>query len=201
MKKNGMKLFLLLTVVVLGLSSCGSSKKVADPNPGVKEPGRVKLEKEECEEMAMDAKEFLRGYGIGVSADKTFARDIASTNARNELVNQVQSSVANTLERYNQQHQVSGKEGLTREEVQRVKGMVKSMAEETLTGARVICSNTYMKGNDYEVHVCIELTGENFVSKVAQKISSDEKLKIDFEAERFKDEFNKDLEEYRKRKQ
>ncbi|MDB4334874.1 hypothetical protein OAA06_00800 [bacterium] len=198
-----MKTIKLLTVLVLtiAMASCGGSKKAAEVYP-TKEtsPTRVKIEKEECEEEAMKAKEYLRGYGIGNSQDKMFARDIASTNARNEIATQVKSSVANTLKRYNQQHVTAGKNGLTRDETSKIEAAVASITEETLTGTRVICSNTYMVETNYEVHVCIELTGEDFAESIYNTINDDQKLRIDYDAEKFKEEFNNDLEEYRKRK-
>lgn len=191
-----MKTIRILTVLAIAiyLTGCGSSKKVTAPKK------RVKVEREECEKKSLEKSEFLRGYGIGTAVDKMFARDIASTNARNSIVNQVQSSVSNMVETYNQQHKVAGTEGINRNEVGKVEATVRSLAEETLKGARIICTNTYMVGNQHEVHVCIELTGEDFAQKMHNKLTSDEKLMIDYEAEKFKEDFNKALEEYRNRK-
>ena len=180
------------------LASCGSSKEVVTKN----NDGRVKIEKEECQEKAEAASEFLRGYGIGTSADQMMARDMATAAARNEIVNQVKVSASNMFTKFNQQHSAANETGgMTREDQGKATQMIRSLAEETLTGARVICSNTYKVGTNYEIHVCVELSNVDFTEKVYNKLSSDEKLRIDYEAEKFKEDFNKELEEYRKRKQ
>lgn len=189
----------VLAVITVVMASCGSSKKAVDVYPDKETtPQRVKIASEECEEEAMAAKDFLRGYGVGTSQDKMFARDQATANARNEIVNQVEVCASNMIERYASQHQTSGEEGLSRDEVGRVKQMARSIAEQTLKGARIICSNTYMTEVEYEVHVCVELTGEDFATTISQKVTNDDKLMIDYEAEKFKDDFNSELEKYRK---
>ncbi len=200
-----MRNFNLILAAILGIAlmtACGGSKKVAQVYPDKEtSPTRVKIEKEECEEETLkNSKGNLRGYGVGTSQDKMFARDQASMNARNEILNQIETTASNMIERYNQQHQASSENGLNRDETGRIKTMVRSLAEETLVGARVICSNTYMIGASYEVHVCIELTGENFVAKLHSNLTQNQKLMIDYEAEKFKEDFNAELEEYRKRK-
>ena len=184
------------------LASCGSAKKTSSTYPKKEEaPQRVKVEKEECEEMSYEKSDFLRGYGVGTSADKMFARDMAAASARNEILNQVQVSASNYLTRFNQQHLASGEgPGLTREDIGKAGEDIKSIAEENLKGARIICSNTYMVGQNYEVHVCIELTNEDFLGQVYNELSNDKKLHIDFEEHKFKEEMDKEMEEYRKRK-
>lgn len=193
---------LSMAIIALLIASCGGPKEAqVYPTDETSNTTRIKIEAEECEEQAMDAKEFLRGYGTGTAQDKMFARDIATANARNEIVNQIQVSASNLLTRFNQQHQAEGEEGLSRDEVGKITTAIKSVAEENLKGAKVTCSNTYMVGTSYEVHVCVELTGVDFTEKAYQAaVSSDQKLRIDFEEARFKEDFNKELEEFRKRK-
>ena len=127
---------------------------------------------------------------------------MASLSARNEIVNQLQVSASNMIKKYNMQHNSNAAgDGMTREDKGKVEQAVKSIAEETLNGARVICSNTYMLGDKYEFHVCVELTNVDYTKKMYNKLANQEKLIIDYSADKFNEEMNKELEAYRKQKQ
>ncbi|MFA8301198.1 MAG: hypothetical protein ACEPOV_13610 [Hyphomicrobiales bacterium] len=198
-----MKKILLVLITVSLLTGCGSHKKdTATGIASTKTPTgktRVKVERDECELETMNAKELIRGYGVGTSADQMTSRDIASISARNEIVNQVNVVASNMAEKFGQQHMTSGK-GLTREDQGRFKQTIRNIAEESLKGARVICSNTYMVGDNYETHVCIELTNQDFAGKTYNRLANEEKLLIDYNADKFKEEMNKELERYRKQR-
>jgi len=192
-----MKKIILFAMVIAMFTACSSSKKIAS----LQSPKRVKIEKEACQKLAEEKSDFLRGYGIGTSADKMMARDLATAAARNEILNQIQVSASNMIEKYNQQHSTSGKgQGMTREDQGKATQMIRSIAEETLNGVRVIGSDTYKVGTNFEMHVCVELTNVDFTKKVYNKLSKDEKLMIDYEADKFKKDFEKELEAYRQRK-
>ena len=79
-------------------------------------------------------------------------------------------------------------------------GMV--IAENELKNSRIVCSNAYEipDRNLYEAHVCVEMPG-NIADKIAEKISEDEKLRIDFDEARFKKEFEAELAKYKKENQ
>lgn len=172
--------------------SCGSSQKVVSS-----EKGKVKVEKEECEEMAIapDAKN-LRGYGVGVSPDKMFARDIATTSARNEIASAIQSAVSSFLTKFNQQHSNS----IGNDRIGKVSQEVRQLVDQSVSNSVIVCSNTYqLKNNDYEVHVCIEMKTD-LVENVYNKLKDDDKLKIDFQYEKFKNQFDEELKAYRESK-
>lgn len=193
-------LFLSLNVMLsaLILSSCGGSRKAQTVDP-YSDGTMVKVENEECEEEAQKKSEFLRGYGIGTSADKMMARDMAALNARNEILTQAEIVASNVTKRFNQQRSSSNGAGagMSREDQGKVQLYIKNVAEQTLSGARIICSNTYRNGQNYEVHVCVELTGVNFIQESYKQLSNDESLRIDYDYDKFKEEAEGDLEDYR----
>jgi|GEM_PF-1969214 len=193
-----MKHLITLGIVALIIASCATSEKIASITP--EQDGRVKIEKNDCQKKAEEKAEFLRGYGIGVSADPMMARDMAALAARNEILNSVQVCASNMIDRYNQQHNSSTKGEMTRIDVGRVKQVVRNIAEETLKGAKIISTCDYKQGDKYETHVCVELTNVDFTSKAYNKLTKDEKLIIDYEAEEFIKDYQKEIEEYRQRK-
>ena len=195
-------LSVIFVVTALILSSCGSSKKTIDPYADNKAqtPTKEKIKREECEDKAIEKSEFLRGYGIGTSSDNMFAREQSFLAAQNAISNQVDVAVSGMIERYNQQHSSNSSGELSREDQGRVQGTVRALTDNELKGAKAICTNSYMAGTNYEVHVCLELTNADFLGKVYNKLTNDEKLMIDYESEKFKEDFNEELEKYRQRK-
>lgn len=196
----------IMVIAVVILTSCGSSKKVKTVNPykdaTANTEKRVKIERDECENESLKNSEFLRGYGIGTSADQMMARDLATASARNEIVNQVEVLASNMVKRFNQQYlgNSGGAKGMTREDQGKAQQLMQSVADESLSGARVICSNTYMLGNNYEVHVCVELTNADYMKKTYNKLANEEKLLIDYNYEKYSQEMKDELDAYRKRK-
>lgn len=207
--KKILGLFMVLSFALF-MTSCGSNKKTTEIYPDKSDKTevikRVKVEKEECEEMSVEKSDLLRGYGVGTSLDKMFARDISNANARNEIVNQIQVLASNAISRMNQQHlQNNGDKGLVGDEISKIETEVKSAAEELIGGVRVICSNTYMIGQKYEYHICVELTNQDYRSivtkSVEQSLTNDQKLRIDFRAEKVAEMAEEEKEKLRKAKQ
>ena len=67
-----------------------------------------------------------------------------------------------------------------------------------LNGVRIICEE-YTKTTDgnYKCYVAIELAGDEIANGVIKRISDDEKLKLDFQYEKFKETFEKEMEEFK----
>ena len=72
--------------------------------------------------------------------------------------------------------------------------MVRIVVNEKLTGTRVICEKM-MKTPDgkYKAYVAIELAGEEIAKAMDSRIKSDEKLRIDYEYEKFKKVFDEEM--------
>lgn len=192
-----MKKILLLTVIALFAVSCSNTKKTTSVDSQ-----RVKVEKEECEEMSLEESDYLRGYGVGTSADKMFARDMATAAARNAISQAVAYLNSSLYDNFNQQYMAQNKDSkLTRELMGKTQQMINGVTEEMLKGSKVICSNTYMVGTDYEVHACVELTGIDYAEKVREVIPAQVKEEIDVSREMLKKQKEEALEELRKQKE
>jgi hypothetical protein len=49
------------------------------------------------------------------------------------------------------------------------------------------------KEGTYKTYIAIELSADELVSKYNERLSKDEKLKIDYDYEKFKETFNKEM--------
>jgi hypothetical protein len=199
MKQNYLKLAVVASMVILAgvlATSCGSSKKVAKtPEQKAAVKIGVKVEREECEELAIKESKNWRAFGIGTSLKKPFAYDLAEVNAKARLARQLEEQINTLITSFNQQYPSGNAQDL----VGKDSGIVQGYADQLLRGVKVILSNTYVKEDgSYEVYVCVEMDEEN-LSRIHKKLSDDKKISIDFAEHQFKQEMEKAKEEYRNR--
>jgi hypothetical protein len=140
----------------------------------------VKREKEDCEELALQAEANPRASGSGVSTSEAIAFNIAKLQARNELAAQVAAEVTGILRHRVEQYQmtagaatnfransggasgaVSGNESSPRT----ISGTLESDSMEIaqrvsqiLANTYPICKNTYdLSNGSVQVYVCLEM--------------------------------------------
>jgi hypothetical protein len=183
-KLGGLALFSALLLV--GASSCKKNKEVQAP------AGEV-LINEYCsgpEYFSND--EFFRANGLGESMDQATARKKAFSNARADLASAVNTTIKGTIDNY-----VNSREFNNREEVEeRFEGLTREVINQELKGTKTICSKAVKvtdTGN-YKYYVAIELSGQELLSSMNERLGSDERLKIDYDYEKFKETFNEEME-------
>ena len=63
----------------------------------------------------------------------------------------------------------------------------------------MICEEqTMTKTNNYKTYVAIELAGDEIASAMNQRLSGDDKLFIDYNYEKYKETFDKEMENVKK---
>jgi hypothetical protein len=78
---------------------------------------------------------------------------------------------------------------------ERFESLNREIVDQTLTGVRTICEkNVKTENNTYKTYIAIELSAEELVSKYNERLSKDERLKIDYDYEKFKETFDKEME-------
>jgi hypothetical protein len=196
MEQNYLKLALVVIVAGVLATSCGSSKQVArTPEQKAAFNRGVKLEREECEELAMKETKNWRAAGNGVSPRESFAYETAELNAKARLARQLEEQINTLITTFNQQHA----DGNSPDWVGKDSGIAQGYTDQLLRNVKVIHSNTYVKADGtFNVYVCVEMSEEN-LSHIHKKLSDDKKLSIDFAEHQFKQEMEKAKKEYRER--
>lgn len=134
---------------------------------------------------------FFRGNSIGESSDQVTSKKKALTNARNELAQAINTTVKTVTDNY-----VNSREMNNKEEVEeRFESLNREVVDQTLSGIRTICEKLVKteQGN-YKTYIAIELSADELVSKYNERLSKDERLKIDYDYEKFKETFEKEME-------
>ena len=189
------KVYILVAcIAILGsftFSGCKSKKLTPAQNEAVGE-GRVKKDRDECQQLALNAKgETLRAWGEGLSSKESFATNLAELDARTKIARQLEIAIEGLIRDFNTQHSNGG----VLDEAGKAQELQQGYVNRLIIGTVPICSNAYvMRNGNIQVYVCVELSGDK-VQEIVRKLSKETKLDIDF-AER---NFLKQMEEARER--
>jgi hypothetical protein len=133
----------------------------------------------------------FRANSIGESMDQVTSKKKALTNARNELAQSIQTTVKTVTDNYTNSRALNRKEELE----QKFESLNREVVEQTLQGVRTICEKLVQtKEGNYKTYVAIELSADDLVKQYNERLSKDDRLKIDYDYEKFKDTFNQEME-------
>lgn len=133
----------------------------------------------------------FRANSIGESMDQVTSKKKALTNARNELAQSIQTTVKTVTDNYTNSRSMNRKEELE----QKFEQLNREVVDQTLQGVRTICEKLVQtKDGNYKTYIAIELSADDLVKQYNQRLSTDDRLKIDYDYEKFKDTFNQEME-------
>ena len=123
-----------------------------------------------------------RAVQSGTSPDLATARKIALLNAKNELAGSISARLRSVIQIYTDQRQV----GNAIEFSERFQEISRQVIDQELTGVSVKEDKVFQRpDNTYECWVAVELPVSEVNNKLNSRISSDEKLRQDYNREQF----------------
>ena len=132
----------------------------------------------------------FRANSSGESMDMNTAKKKALTNARNELAQSINTTVKTVTDNYTNSRTLNNKEDVET----RFESLNREVVDQTLSGIRTICEKMVStKEKTYKYYVAIELSADELVAKYNERLSKDDQLKIDYDYEKFKDTFDKEM--------
>ena len=177
-------------MLVGGLSACKSKKKAAE---AAKPPSGETEVKVLCSgpEFFTDEKNF-RSNNLGESMDQATAKKKALSNARADMASAINTQVKSVIDNYVNSREMNNKEEIA----ERFEGLTREVLDQKLSGTRTICEKM-MKvdgSGNYKCYVAIELSAQELLSAYNERLTSDERLRIDYDYEKFKETFEKEME-------
>ncbi|MFA8434091.1 MAG: hypothetical protein ACEPOZ_06200 [Marinifilaceae bacterium] len=134
--------------------------------------------------------EYFRASADGLSMNMDIAKKMAYTNARAELATAIEAKVERVTDNYSSSHNFNGNE----EAKQRFQDLPRIVVKQVVSGTRVICEKMKKtKEGKFHCYVAMELAGDEIVKSMQDRISQDDKLKIDFEYEKFKKDLKEEM--------
>ncbi|MFN8340051.1 MAG: hypothetical protein U0V64_00165 [Cyclobacteriaceae bacterium] len=133
----------------------------------------------------------FRANSIGESMDQVTSKKKALTNARNELAQAIQTTVKTVTDNYTNSRAMNKREELE----QRFEQLNREVVDQTLSGVRTICEKLVQtKEGNYKTYIAIELSADDLVKQYNERLSKDDRLKIDYDYEKFKNTFDAEME-------
>lgn len=180
------KLLLIPAIAVLTLAGCKSKKKTIQ-----KATGDVEII------LPFSSKEFrsddenFRSKQVGKSPDLATAKKIAYQNARAEMAANINAMVKRVTDQYTNQRTVGNKqefenkfEELSREVVNLEMSNVKEIGEKTFQS---------QDDKSFSYWIALEANKKAVFDKIDSKISSDAKLKLDYDKQKFQSIFDAEM--------
>lgn len=200
----------VIIVAAAMLTGCGGSKKVtpSGSTKGTKESAfGTEIELNEAQKLA-EKSPATRAWGEAVDFDLSSATAYAEAEARGKFARAIASHIK-AAERKSgfsyQKASASETEGASvTDNGSKNERLVMSVAEELVENTVTIKTVQYFQPNrQYHVFVCLEYQGgasklaQQISDKVKQRISDDERLKMNFEFEKFRQAVDEELKSMR----
>lgn len=172
------------------MSSCKSKKKAAE---AAKPPSGETEVVVMCSgpEYFTDDENF-RANNLGESMDQATAKKKALSNARADMASAINTQVKAVIDNYVNSREMNNKE----EVAERYESLAREVVDQRLKGTRTICEKM-MKvdatGN-YKCYVAIELSAQDLLAAYNERLSKEDRTRIDYDYEKFKDTFDKEME-------
>ena len=188
MKTRHLTLLMLVAVLTIFGTSCKKKKKVAEtPKP----TGEVLINEYCTGEQYQSTKDAFRSTATGESMDRETAKKKARSNAQSELAKTISSTMKIVGDNYVNSTEFNNKEEVT----ETFQEMARTVVDQELRGAVEICEKlTQRENGTFVSYVALELSGSKIADAYNSGLSQNEKLKADYNYEKFKDTFEKEME-------
>ena len=192
MKKiNQIRLILGITLTAaLTITSCKSKEKTVTKE--LESQGEVEIVEHCSGESYFSDNKYFRANATGESLDRETAKKKARSNAMAELAKSIKATMKIVGDNYVSSTEFNNKEEVT----ESFNEMARTVVNEEISGAVKICDKLTQKGDKrYVSYIAIELSGQKIASKYHETLSKDDKLKADYNYEKFKETFEKEMEQ------
>ena len=135
-------------------------------------------------------KKYFRANSIGESLDQVVSKRKALSNARADLAASVKILVESVVDNYVKSSELNNLEQVE----ERFEGLNREVIKQELVGIKTICEKlTKTTQGKFKTYISIELSAQKLVDKFHERIMKDDLLMIDYDDEKFKDTFEKEM--------
>ena len=182
-------LYAMIIVNMVLLEGCKSSKK--PPTTGAAPAGETDVVIPCSGAEYFTDKKAFRANSLGESVDQVISKKKALTNARADLASSIQTTVKAVTDSYVNSREFNNKE----EAEERFESLNREVINQRLSGVKVICEKlTRTTEGRYKTYLAIELTATDLIATYNERLSKEDRLKIDYDYEKFKKTFEEEME-------
>lgn len=166
-------------LMTLVMASCGSEKQVTAPAPQA-----TNYPCPDCK-ATPDVFKYLGQHVASSDRQMQQARSMAANSARAQLATMINATVKRVVDNYTSEY-INGNDS---EFKSRLQDISRTVVSQLIMGNPVTCEGVMPSTSTPGATICfacVELTGKSVLDGIASKVSNDEKLRTDFEYEKFK---------------
>jgi hypothetical protein len=186
--KTRITLLAIAAMTMVAIPSCKKNKdEVKTPDP----KGEVVINEYCAGDQFKSTKESFRSTATGESMDRETAKKKARSNAMSEMGKTISATMKIVGDNYVSSTEVNNKEEVT----ESFNEMARTVVDQELRGCIEICEKlTQRPDGTYVSYVALELSGNTIVDAYQSGLSKNDKLKADYNYEKFKETFDKEME-------
>jgi hypothetical protein len=186
--KTRITLLAIAAVTMIAIPSCKKNKdEVKTPDP----KGEVIINEYCSGSEYKSTKEAFRSTATGESMDRETAKKKARSNSMSEMAKTINATMKIVGDNYVNSTEVNNKEEVT----ESFNEMARTVVDQELRGCIEICEKlTQRPDGTYVSYVALELSGNSIADAYQNGLSKNDKLKADYNYEKFKETFDKEME-------
>jgi len=186
--KTRITLLAIAAMTMVAIPSCKKNKdEVKTPDP----KGEVVINEYCAGDQFKSTKEAFRSTATGESMDRETAKKKARSNAMSEMGKTISATMKIVGDNYVNSTEVNNKEEVT----ESFNEMARTVVDQELRGCIEICEKlTQRPDGIYVSYVALELSGNTIADTYQSGLSKNDKLKADYNYEKFKETFDKEME-------
>ncbi len=186
--KTRITLLAIAAVTMIAIPSCKKNKdEVKTPDP----KGEVIINEYCSGSEYKSTKEAFRSTATGESMDRETAKKKARSNSMSEMAKTINATMKIVGDNYVNSTEVNNKEEVT----ESFNEMARTVVAQELRGCMEICEKlTQRPDGTYVSYVALELSGNSIADAYQNGLSKNDKLKADYNYEKFKETFDKEME-------
>ena len=190
---------LALGILIIGssvnLSSCKSKE---DSSKADAPKGEVEINLACSGEDFFSSKKYFRANSIGESMDLATSKKKALSDARTYIASSIQTTIKATIDNYVNSRESNNKELIE----EKFEGLSREVINQKLSGVKTICERTFKDEatGKYKTYIALEYGADDLVEAINERLTKDESLRVDYDYEKFKQTFDKEMEKLEQKK-
>lgn len=185
-----MKKIVIFAMTALVAVSCASKKQASSTANAPVNKGDVEVFIPCSGSEFLSDKTTFRASGEGYSNSMTTAKDKALQVARARLATSIELTMKRVIDSYASSYE----SGVNEESKSKYQEISRTIVNRQLQGCVPICEKIMKTAEGaFRAYVAVELGGPEIIEAVSNSVKSDDKLRIDYEYEKFKEVFNAEM--------
>jgi len=131
----------------------------------------------------------FRGTGIGEGTNLASARRKANLDANALLAASINRTIKTVTDRYTRDITL----GDANEFAEKFEDLTRSVVNQVLNNVATVCNQMYEKDGNYTVYMAVEVGKDELLNNVADRISRDDRLRLDYDKMKFEQIFNEEM--------